>query len=70
MIRRHPPLGAEVTEQPGRHPAVFHGNQIGVQEYFSRARGKIAEIADRGRNDIEAGRKNRVHREESWQRAH
>ena len=44
-----------MAEQPGGHAAVLDRDDIGVCQYVGRARGQIAEIADRGRDDVEAG---------------
>jgi len=61
IIGRHRHLRADVGEQLGRDPLVFRQNIIGITESFGRAGGYVAEIADRRRDDVEAGGKRLVH---------
>ena len=55
MIGRHRPLYADMTEQLRGDAAVLDRDQVGARQHVGRARRKIGEIADRGRDDIEAG---------------
>ena len=50
---------AVVIEQAGRHAGVLAIDHIGGSEGFEGAQGDVAQIADRGGDDIEAGRQRR-----------
>ena len=63
VIGRHRPLDADMAEQLGGDPAVLDRDQVGARQYVRGARAQIGEIADRGRDDIEAGLKRIVHGE-------
>jgi hypothetical protein len=55
VIGNHRPLDADMAEQLGRDPAVLDRDQVGPARIVGGARRQIGEIADRGRDDIEAG---------------
>jgi len=53
------PIGGKpvAVSQRRRHPRVLAENRIGAAENVKRAQGNVAQVSDRRRNNIKAGRK-------------
>ncbi len=62
MIGGHRRFRADVTEQFGGHARIFRGDQIRAAQHVGRTGRQVAKIADRGRDDVEPGRKRIGHR--------
>jgi hypothetical protein len=57
VIGRHRPLDADMGEELGGDPAVLDRDHVGPGEDVGGVRAQIGKIADRRRDDIEAGGK-------------
>ena len=56
MIGRELARDAEMREQLPAMPRILGRNQIGARKHRERTQRNVAEIADRSRHEIEAGR--------------
>ena len=66
VIYRHRRGRLDMSEQFGGNALVLGQDQRGPAQCVAGARGQIGKIADRGRDDIEAGGERFGHRGRSW----
>jgi hypothetical protein len=55
VVALHRHLGTDVAKQLGGNPRVLDENAVGAALGIGGARGKVAEVADRGCHDVQAG---------------
>ncbi len=59
VIAAHTHANAIALQQLARHPRVLAGDDVGGGQGFESAQAHVLEVADRGRDDVEAGLEDR-----------
>ena len=62
VVAAHRHLGADMREELGGNPRILGQNPVGAAKRVGGARAQIAKIADRSRDDVQAGRETVIHR--------